>query len=330
MISLYLFAAVTASPTSCFFFGVCRGVLRVTQATCPWTLQTSGPHVYCTSKRKTTQKYKWKPTHSLRCRGYGIGPTQKYKLGLSLPHPVIWTRVPRCRAPEKGGPSSEGCARRGCHEEHEFRKPGPGRPIRRNQQDLFLVLADLAQCLCEKAHWGKRKLAEAQGQLCASASVPRGPRSGSHTTGRGRTRGRQPGLPELPQIDSRTAGSFRDGVAILWGTWAVMRAPRLHDWASPGCGRRVATCAASDSRGGDGGELWHVIVDNPAGLRKQQRPDRHKASSTGQQLEAACLLHVVHQPALEASIVTTTCRDTCSKVTSTRRRTRSIQGMNER
>ncbi len=298
MISLYLFAAVTASPTSCFFFGVCRGVLWVTQATCPWTLQTSGPHVYCTSKRKMTQKYKWKPTHSLRL--------------------------------QKGGPSSEGCARRGCHEEHEFRKPGPGRPIRRNQQDLFLVLADLAQCLCEKAHWGKRKLAEAQGQLCASASVPRGPRSGSHTTGRGRTRGRQPGLPELPRIDSRTAGSFRDGVAILWGTWAVMRAPRLHDWASPGCGRRVATCAASDSRGGDGGELWHVIVDNPAGLRKQQRPDRHKASSTGQQLEAACLLHVVHQPALEASIVTTTCRDTCSKVTSTRRRTRSIQGMNER
>ncbi len=33
----------------------------------------------------------------------------------------------RHRAPEKGGPSSEWCARRGCHEEHEFRKPGPAR-----------------------------------------------------------------------------------------------------------------------------------------------------------------------------------------------------------
>ncbi len=32
----------------------------------------------------------------------------------------------RRRAPEKGGPSSEWCARRGCHEEHEFRKPGSG------------------------------------------------------------------------------------------------------------------------------------------------------------------------------------------------------------
>ncbi len=63
------------------------------------------------------------------------------------------------RASEKGVPSSEGCARRSCHEEHEFRKPGPGGPRRRNRQDLFLVLADLAQCLCEKAHWGKRKLA---------------------------------------------------------------------------------------------------------------------------------------------------------------------------
>ncbi len=33
----------------------------------------------------------------------------------------------RRQAPEKGGPSSEWCSRRGCHEEHEFRKPGPAR-----------------------------------------------------------------------------------------------------------------------------------------------------------------------------------------------------------
>ncbi len=33
--------------------------------------------------------------------------------------------------------------------------------------------------------------------------------------------------------------------------------------------------------------------------------------------ETACPLHVAHQPALEASIVTTTCRDTCSKGTPT-------------
>ena len=31
----------------------------------------------------------------------------------------------------------------------------------RNQKDLLVVLPDLAQGLCEKAHWGKRILAEA-------------------------------------------------------------------------------------------------------------------------------------------------------------------------
>ncbi len=33
----------------------------------------------CTARRHGR---KWKPTHSLRRRGYSVGPTQKYKLGL--------------------------------------------------------------------------------------------------------------------------------------------------------------------------------------------------------------------------------------------------------
>ncbi len=68
------------------------------------------------------------------------------------------------------------------------------------------------------------------------------------------------------QIDSRTARSSRNGVAILQGMWAIVRAHRLHDWASPGCGQCAATCAASDSRGGDGGWVvtCDVIVENPA------------------------------------------------------------------
>ncbi len=57
--------------------------LRVTPATCPWTLHASGTHVYCMSTRKTTQKYKLKLMHSLWRRGYGVGPTQKYKLGFN-------------------------------------------------------------------------------------------------------------------------------------------------------------------------------------------------------------------------------------------------------
>ncbi len=65
--------------------------------------------------------------------------------------------------------------------------------------------------------------------------------------------GKQTGPPELPRIDSRSAGSSQDGVATLWGMWAVVRARRPHDWASPGCEQRAVTWTACDSRGGDGG-----------------------------------------------------------------------------
>ncbi len=46
---------------------------------------------------------------------------------------AIW-----CRAPERGGPSSEECAR-----EVLSGKPGPGAPMRRNQQDLLILLPEL-------------------------------------------------------------------------------------------------------------------------------------------------------------------------------------------
>ncbi len=46
--------------------------------------------------------------------------------------------------------------------------------------------------------------------------------------------------------------------------------------------------------------------------------------------EAACPLHVVPQPVLEASVVTTVCRDTCSRGTPARRKGRSVQGLRER
>ncbi len=46
--------------------------------------------------------------------------------------------------------------------------------------------------------------------------------------------------------------------------------------------------------------------------------------------EAACPLHVAPQPVLEASVVTTVCRDTCSRGTPARRKARSVQGLRER
>ncbi len=58
------------------------------------------------------------------------------------------------------------------------------------------------------------------------------PQSRKNTAGSGRTRGKQTGLSELPQIDSRSAGSSQDEVVILRGTWAVVRVHRPHDWAS--------------------------------------------------------------------------------------------------
>ncbi len=74
-------------------------VLRVTP-TCPWTLHASGTHVYCMSTRKTTQKYKLKLTHSLRRRGYGVGPTQKYILGFTPPQNenFVINHLPPCRS----------------------------------------------------------------------------------------------------------------------------------------------------------------------------------------------------------------------------------------
>ena len=71
--------------------------------------------------------------------------------------PKIGTRVPQGAPslrkevlPQRYGP------RRCCREESEFGEPGPGGPVRRDQNDLLLVLPDLAQGLRKKAHWGKR------------------------------------------------------------------------------------------------------------------------------------------------------------------------------
>ncbi len=99
-----------------------------------------------------------------------------------------------------------------------------------------------------------------------------GPRSGKSTAGSGRTRGKQTGPPELSQIDSRSAGSSRNGVATLRGIWAVVRSRRLHDWASLGCEQCAVTWTACDSRGGDGGRAvtCGVIIYLPTGWCTRQ------------------------------------------------------------
>ncbi|XDV14292.1 hypothetical protein PO909_002464 [Leuciscus waleckii] len=90
--------------------------------------------------------------------------------------PEVWTRVPQSAPslrkevlPQRNRP------RRGCREEHEFWEPSPGWPIQGHQKDLLLVLPDLAQGLCKKAHWGKRILEQVPGPAVCQASVPRVP-----------------------------------------------------------------------------------------------------------------------------------------------------------
>ncbi len=162
---------------------------------------------------------------------------------------AIW-----CRAPEKGSPSSEECAREVLSRGKWVREtrsgwangaqpaaPAPHPPWACTMSVWVGSLGETYTCVRPEAS-------------CVPVRLCRGgPRSGRSTAGSGRTRGRQIGLPELPRIDSRSAGSSRDGVATLRGTWAVVRAHQPHDWAAPGCEQHAVTWTACDSRGGDGG-----------------------------------------------------------------------------
>lgn len=53
-------------------------------------------------------------------------------------------------------------AGRGCHKD-ELRYTIPDVPVRRNHHDLFFVLPDFVQCLCNQSYWGKCILAKALG-----------------------------------------------------------------------------------------------------------------------------------------------------------------------
>ncbi len=176
---------------------------------------------------------------------------------------AIW-----CRAPEKGGPSSGECAREVLSRGKWVRETRSGwangaQPAGPAPRPPWACTVSVRVGSLGETHTCVRPEAS-----CVPVRLCRGgPRSGRSTAGSGRTRGRQTGLPELPRIDSRSAGSSRDGVATLRGTWAVVRARRPHDWAAPGCEQHAVTWTACDSRGGDGGRAvtCGVIVYPPAG-----------------------------------------------------------------
>ncbi len=114
---------------------------------------------------------------------------------------------------------------------------------------------------------GNAYLRKARGQLCASASVPRGPSVREKYSWQWEDSGEANrstwASPNRLQISRIVSG----WVATLRGTWAVVSARRPHDWAAPGCEQHTVTWTACDSRGGDGGRAvtCGVIVYPPAG-----------------------------------------------------------------
>ncbi len=138
---------------------------------------------------------------------------------------AIW-----CRAPEKGGPSSEEWPRDGLSRGEWVRETRSGwartaRPAGPAPRPPWPCTVSVRAGSLGEMH----TYIEPEASCVPVRPCRGGPRSRRNTAGSGRTRGKQTGLPELLRIDSRSAGSSRDGVAILRGKWAVVRAHRPHD-----------------------------------------------------------------------------------------------------
>ncbi len=165
---------------------------------------------------------------------------------------------------------------------------------------------------------GNAYLHRARGQLYASASVPSAREKYSWQWEDSREANRSTWFsPNRLQISQRrrwraSCDMRRDRIPpirLMYDTAAVLSVQTntcLPNSSGRNC--RKARCTASSSR-----QLMCQSSRGPV-----QSP------------EAACPLHVAPQPMLEASVVTTTCRDTCSKGTPARKKARSVQGLKER
>ncbi len=195
-------------------------------------------------------------------------PGATHGFSIDLDTGAIW-----CRAPERGGPSSEECAREVLSWGKSVRETRSGwangaQPARTAPRPPWSCTVSV-----RVGSLGETHICVSPETSCVPVRLCRGgPRSGKSTAGSGRTRGKQTGLTELPRIDSRSAGSSLDGVTTLRGMWAVIRARQPHDWASPGCEQRAVTWTACDSRGEDGGRAvtCGVIVYLLAGWSTRQ------------------------------------------------------------
>ncbi len=151
---------------------------------------------------------------------------------IDLDEGAIW-----CRAPERGGPFSEECAREVLSRGKWVRETRSG--------------------------WANGAQPAGPAPRPCTVSVRVGSLGETHTC----VRLAVGGLGGGQQVYLSFPESSRDGVATLRGMWAVVRARRPHDWAAPRCEQHAMTWTACDSRGGDGGRAvtCGVIVYLPAG-----------------------------------------------------------------
>ncbi len=143
---------------------------------------------------------------------------------------AIW-----CRAPERGGPSSEECAREVLSRGKWVRETRSGwangaQPAGPAPRPPWACTVSVRVGSLGETHTCVRPEASCVPvRLCWG-----GPRSGRSTAGSGRNRGKQTGLPELLRIDSRSAGSSWVGVATLRGMWSCHESASAARLSCPG------------------------------------------------------------------------------------------------
>ncbi len=210
---------------------------------------------------------------------------------------------------------------------------------------------------------GNAYLRKARGQLCASASVPRGPSvrekyswQWENSGEANRSTWASPNRLQISRIVSgwsrhspgnvscrESASAARLSCPGMWTARSDLNCVWLQRrrWRAS-CDMRCdrippsrliyETAAVLSVR-------TSTCLPNSSGLNcRKAKCSAHSSrqlmcqSSRGpvQSPEAACPLHVAPQPMLEASVVTTVCRDTWSRGTPARRKARSVQGLRER
>ncbi len=233
---------------------------------------------------------------------------------------AIW-----CRAPEKGGPSSEECAREVLSRGKWVRETRSGwanaaQPAGPAPRPPWACTVSVRVGSLGETHTCVRPEAS-----CVPVRLCRGgPRSGRSTASSGRTRGRQTGLPELPrnrlQISRIVSGWSRHSP----GNVSCRESASAARLSCPGMrtARSDLNCVWLQRR------RWRASCD----MRCDRIPPSWLIYETAAVLSvrtSTCFPNSSGRNCHKA-VVTTVCRDTCSRGTPARRKARSVQGLRKR